>query len=309
MTGKTILAVGVGLLASAAALAEVPSRTNEFPAVALAAASDPRYVVISVDPFTNRLAYVLYDGNVKDGYGRIYVWMPEDPKYGRPVSATVAEGNKFPPLTFTSTNGDEAAIVSWQLSWERRTSGPRSYFDYTTGKTVNQGDSVTYLALPFDVDYMRGDRSLLGAGGAAAPLDVRIHGEVGASAVWTNLPAAVTPWSQLNFWMDVKSEYYEKGGALSFTGRLYYAHWPCTVHSLPKSAKVDLTVGPYLEGPSYSNTLTHTEALVTGVKVEVPFGWYDIMWRFFCPGLSVVSRQDYWIVLSPHPFPPRASGP
>ena len=297
-------AVAVAATAASAAM------TNDFPKVALAAGSAPQYSVLVIDPLVERVAYVLWDGNVKDGFGRVYVWVPGDAKYGTPIAAASGEGNKFPPFTFSSSGSQEVANVSWQLGWDRRTGGGTySYLDYATGKTItHEGEQITYPVFIFDVNYTRGDRSLAASPQASYPLDVRIYGEMGATTVWTNLPPAFAPWNNLNYWMDVKTVYGEREkSGLSFTGRLYYAHWPCTVRSTPKVSKVDLMVSPYLEAPTYSNAVTYVEAS-SGIKVEVPFGWYDLLWRFTCPGLNVQSRLDYWVVYSPFPYPPPVPG-
>ena len=81
------LALGVALasLAAPPRAAAAPPPREKFPSVTLSSFSDPRYGVIQMDPFTNHLGYVLFDGNVKEGYDKMFLWVPGDAKYGRAV--------------------------------------------------------------------------------------------------------------------------------------------------------------------------------------------------------------------------------
>ena len=84
MSRALFCAVVVMLVAATQAPGK-PGLPAQFPEVALAPGSEPHYGVMLADPFTNQYAFVLFDGSRKSGYGRMYVWVPGDPKYGKPV--------------------------------------------------------------------------------------------------------------------------------------------------------------------------------------------------------------------------------
>lgn len=289
----------------AVAAEEVP---EEFPEVALSAGSKPRYTALALDEEIDQVAYVLFDGNVTDGYRKIYVWIPGDPKYKNPVAIrTTAEGNNFPPFERTQSVKDkdkDKASISWRLAWRtRRSGGKRTRVDYATGKTTTTTSKVvTYAVFPFTVDYAYGRHTGLARGSSKAPLDISIHGELRVSDTWEELPKALAPWKKVYFNMTRTAQYEKEKGRLLFKGRLLHSHHrPCTVRSLPEDTEIILSINPYLEAPVYSNMLSVAEAFADGVGVELPYGWYRYRWSFKCNGLKVSPsyyRQHYW----PIPF-------
>jgi hypothetical protein len=293
-------AAATALLAATAASA---ADEKAFPRGVALAGAEPRVATVRVDPFSGRNAYLLFDGSVKDGYGRMYVWSPGDSRYGTPqtvASAVAGEQNRFPALAFQSTAEGLAAQVTWQISWEKRKGGSGgNYYDYITGKVVErERKEFDYVEFGFQVDYARG-------AGGKAELDVGIRGGLGTPGSPTNLPPTFAPWEHLNYAVSAKPFYGEKNKAgLTCAGRLYYGGSECVVRSLPRDTVVTLSVAPYLDPPVYSNALTLTEAFgADGVKVEqLPYGWYDVNWSFACPGLTAYSRLD--TVLRPLPITP-----
>ena len=303
--GWARIAAAVAFLAAVAQAA-----TIAFPSVPLAAGSEPRCAALRIDPFANRNAYVLFDGNVKDGYGRMYIWSPDEPRYATPQAVAVAEQNRFPALTFQSAVEREAAVVSWQIVWQKAKGGEGgNYFDYVTGKTVErERREFDYVNFYFQTDYARGPKEEAVNAKPAWPLDVTMRGDLGTPGSPTNLPPSLAPWEHLNYYMAVKPYYGEKSKAgLAFVGKLNYGGQECVVRSLPKDTEVRLVVAPYLEAPIRSNALTRAEALgAEGTKVDLPYGWYDLGWEFNCPGLAVQPRLD--VVLRPYALNPPVPG-
>jgi hypothetical protein len=179
---------------------------TNYPTVPLAAGSDPRFASVSIDAWSNHIAYLLFDGNLKDGYNRMYVWSPTYPRFTRPVALTTTEGTKYSPVIINQTNSDEAVTIHWQFNWGRRSS--HDYFDYLTGKliTVPKSEVVTYPVFAFAVQYSRGPRALPGRTPTPPPLDVQVPAaELYVAPTMTNMYPTVIPWYQLNFYMGNRS--------------------------------------------------------------------------------------------------------
>ena len=280
---------------------------DRFPEVPLTADCQPRYAVIAVDPQTNQVGYLLFDGNVNAGYGRMYVWVPGDAHYGKPVAVAAAgEAGKLAPFLISGTNRQGHVSMTWAFTWaKRQAGGKQQWFDYLTGKTITkETDAVTYTAFGFNLDYQAGGRGASAGSSGAASLDVGIVGEIPTSDAWTNLPPSIAPWTQLNFFMTMTPQYEKDKAKLQFKGRLNYWHWGCTVRSLPVDSKLVLAVAPYMEPAVYSNELSVAEAFgQAGVAVEVSPGWYDMYWDMSCEGLGVVARRDYDVSPAPYPVP------
>ncbi len=145
-------------------------RPETFPSVPLASDSKPYYAAVGVDVWNDRAsAYLLFDGNPKLGYRRMYVWIPGDGEYGQPGVFTASADGRFAPLEFQSRSlragkpEPGRAIVRWVFTAAssvehrpeqrivqperretRRTGGDtrRRRFDYARGEYVTEG-SVT----------------------------------------------------------------------------------------------------------------------------------------------------------------------
>ncbi len=269
------------------------SRGIVFPTVPLAEGSAPHYAALSINPFTNTTPlYVMFDGNVKAGYNRAYLWSPDDAQYGTPVSVACGEERRFPPIARAakSPDGSDAAAVSWSLRWGQQSSGSHTYHDYVTGKdvTVNRATS-SWPVFVFQCSLGIGDAA--SATRQSFPLDITIPGQLGVSGTPTNLPGGTAPWNHLVYAMTVKHTPGDRkqSGFMQLSGWLRYGNSPCTIRALPAETRVDLMVSPYMEGVVYSNAMVGMQAFSTGAKVDVPAGWYQCWWRMTCPGLRVAA--------------------
>lgn len=282
-------------LATSASFGASPARIArgiEFPAVPLSEGSSPHYAGLALNPFTNSTTlFVLFDGNVKSGYNRAYLWCPDDAQYGTPVAIACGEDRRFPPVSRStkSPGGSDAAIVSWSLRWAPQSSGgTHTYFDYVSGKQVTvQRANSTWPVFVFQCALGMGDAASVAR--QSFPLDITIPGELRVTRAATNLPAGTAPWNQLVYGMTAKHTPGDRkqNGAIQLNGWLRHQNGACTVRALPAETKVDLMVSPYMEPAIYSNVLAGMQAFAPGAKVSAPSGWYQFWWRMSCPGLRV----------------------
>ena len=296
---KRIFVAGLALLAlgvAGRAADKAPERPANFPRVELAPGSRPYYASVMLDMETNTIGYVCFDGNVSNGFERLYFWSPDDPAYRTPKAFRYnAETRRFGPVKFSPRHSKDDIKLDWWFSW-RRSGGSYEHFDYITGQT-RKGTSAIIPYFVFYCDYARQPRS-----GARADslVDITMMGDISAS-VWTNMPAPLQPWQTLNYYMGVKLVRAKDSTVAHFTGLLSYGHSRCEVRALPRDTVCTLVVSPYLGEPVYSNEVTWSEAIVKGVDVKLDYGWYDLSWDMACPGLRVRARLDAQV--RPTPFP------
>lgn len=300
---RLVVLLGAGL--AAAALQAAPERPKAFPKVPLLPDSAPRLSAVMVDVQTNQIAYVMFDGNVKTGYERLYFWIPGESKYDPPASYRVQEQNKFQPIKFSERTRDGEVSIAWTFGWGRR-GGKYTHFNYLTGQTVT-GESEVYPVFTFLCDYVSEPRS-----GSTKPseskVDLGIYGEMNAAA-WTNLPAPYQPWNQLNYYMAMKPFPEKEQGRVHFIGRLNYGNWQTQVRAVPSGTRIGLVVSEYMGKPVYSNSLTSAEAFTTGIEAILPYGWYDLAWDMDVPGLKIRPRLDVHVRLNPYPVTPYLINP
>ncbi len=271
-------------------------RPQSFPKVATASGCVPYFAAIMLDVQTNQIGYVMFDGNVDDGYNRLWFWVPDDMNYRTPKMYRVnAESKTFGPIKFRPKHDQDDIDIVWSFRWYKQ--GPYEHFDYVTGQTIKM--AANYPRFWFSVDYACKPRS---AGARTdARVDITIPGEISAS-VWTNMPAPLQPWHTLNYYMTVKL-LREKDNTLGhFDGRLCYGDQLCVVRTMPRETTCTLVVAPYMGTPVYSNSLTWSEALVTGVDLKLDYGWYDMYWNIVCHGLNVYPRLDAHVRINPFPI-------
>lgn len=272
---------------------DAAKKMDAFPSVALVTASAPYYTALAMDPWKEKVAYVVFDGSLANGYGRIYVWTPDDPQYRTPTAFNSVDGQSFPPFTMNSRRAGEKSSVTWKLSWAKHTSGGGSggHWDYGSGKWIEGtvGKVTTYSAFYFSVTYQRGPE----VGTTTWPLDISTSGPLGVATDWKQRPGALAPWYGLTISMSPK--YVHEKGEISFGGALRYSYQsPCVVRSLPDEARITLLVSPYHEPPVYSNnSLTAAEVFGSGIGVPLEYGWYNFSWNMSCPGLSVSPWHDH----------------
>lgn len=269
-------------------------RPKAFPKVDQLAGSVPYYTSVRLDVDTNDVGYVMFDGNVSNGYERIYFWSPDDPDYRTPKMFRYnAETKRFGPIKFTPKNETDEVKLDWSFGWGRG-GGAYEHHDYLTGQTV-KGNNPIYPWFSFYCDYARQPRG--GARGESL-VDITMSGGLNAT-LWTNMPAPLQPWHTLNFFMGVKLVREKDASLARFDGRLNYGDSPCVVRSLPKESTCTLTISPYMGTPVYSNDVPWSDALLKGVIVKLDYGWYDMSWGMYCPGLNVVTRLDSGVRVNP----------
>jgi hypothetical protein len=290
---------------------------EKFPPVALAPNSSPRYLTVESDLWTNKPAFLLFDGDVTNGYRRLYVWSPENPEFAKPVALNVGEKNRFESfrlLAHNPSNANDSAVMAWAFGWTARTSGAAAssatVFDYVEGKMVTVSRAAVATAVQpifwFNVTFRRGPRaSVTGSGSGQAPLDLVITGEAGSGVPsWSNVTAGgAAPWNRLTLGMPFKSlpdKRDKEKEKLAFTAALYYGNYPCQIMSLPKESTITLTLNPYMEPPLFSNTLSAIEVFSKGITAEIPYGWYEQFYWLQCPGLAPAPG---WVALQPYPKP------
>ena len=288
------LALCIGMLGTAFSMVGAENeKPKEYPDMPLAEGAKPRYAALAVDAWNSKVAYILFDGNVKDGYRKMYVWIPGDPKYGSPLAMTSTDSNNFGPFTILSSHDRQNSSVSWKLTSDKRTwtsGGTRTSVDYVTGKEVTSSTPVETHAdsvFTFQVDYALGSST---STAKKFPLDISISDGLSTSESWEKVPPPLTPWETRSFSMSATPVPGDgdKEGQLHFKGQ-----FNCTVRSLPEDAEVTLVVRPYMEPPIYSNTVSAAEAFGNGVSVSVPYGWYNFFWIFQCNGLKASSQGQH----------------
>jgi len=282
-----------------------PKRPDKYPEVILDAKSEARYTAVALDTTGSQAAYLLFDGNVNKGYDRVYVWIPGDPKYDKPLSKKSGEQKQFSPfgINTKSDKTKEDVTINWQMAWYIH-GGRHDYWDYKVGKMVKR-DVGKYPRFPFNVHVLRKPSRAMAKPGTES-VDIVIPGEIPTSTTWTNCPAPLAPWNKLRFDITTKREKAKEQdkGRFRFLGRLLYWHWrECTVRSMPPETDITLMVSPYLEPPIYSNKLTAVDMFHKGITLEFPYGWYDVDWSIKCSGLKVRTRKEWRRKMySPYPF-------
>ena len=269
--------------------------TVAFPEVDFRDQSSPRFATLSIDPFTNRVVHLAFDGNVTDGYNKVWVWTPGERDYDPPKVFTSTSERNFKPISFESKQERKTALVQYALRWAiGRSGGTHTSKNYVTGETTTRTTKVTtYPYFDYSCTYGRGEHAAL-RGPGQYPLHVVIPGRISVTGVQTNLPVAYTPWQNLHFTMGLKPIHgaREEDRGLIFTGNLWHHHhsgWRVDVKSLPESAAIKLAATPYLESPVYEEELTYEQAFDEGVRINLPYGWYGFTWSFTCDGVGINS--------------------
>ncbi len=288
----------------AASAAPAPHRgPDQFPTVPLSPLSEPRYTVLMLDAWTGRVAYALFDGSLSNGYRRLYLWSPADPRFTTPKAYVADEAGNFGPIETVTSSSNREASVAWTLGWRRAGGAQIGTYDYMTGK-AGKRDIPFYSIFPFTADYTYATKPM----SSGKPLlDLGIVGGLYVSSAWTNLPVPQAPWWHLGYYMSSSNLEVKGKSALRLTSVLghytpHYGWRNCTIRALPKSAVISLAVTEYMGALVYTNTLTLAEAFGAGVTVEMPYGWYDIVWDFDSEGIGVRARLDYNVRMNPYPF-------
>lgn len=317
ITKWVFLGLLLGALSHGSAQEAKPEEVEAFPEVELSEASSPRYGVIPIDVWhPARVAYLLFDGNVNEGYKRMYVWIPGDRKYGRPVAMNANSDNQFRSLEFESRNeisgrGGMQALVKYNFSYRRRThSGLHRYFDYAKGEWVERGSGKVTHSPRFDFlcDFMVAPRTGAAMTSGRAALDLGIYGSLGSSTTWEELPKVSRPWEELRIYMTRIATREGRRAVVRFQARLQYHSvdgWRnVDVRSLAEETEISLVIRPYMEEPVFEGVLSFEEAFGEGKPVDLPFGWYEYEWDMSSPGIKVLPRRDEHVTLVPQPLGP-----
>lgn len=290
------IVTGAAVFATVAAAAETPERPEKFPDVPLGAKSVPRYASVALDTEGTEVAYVLFDGNVEDGYDKMFVWVPDDDRYGKPKSIKSDDEKIYPPFGIKSSTSraltKEEVTIAWSMRWYIH-SGRHRVRNYRTGE-MEERDVGNYPVFHFNVDFERKPpRMGIAAQEDSVNIDLGIRGYLKTSMTWTNCPNPVLPWKELDFYVTPEPAYERGKSFLRFKGRLsYYYWWPCRIGQISDQTEITLTVSPYLEDPVYSDKVNAADLFGEGVLVELPYGWYDCSWDIKDVGLKVVPRDD-----------------
>ena len=284
---------------ASAAPCSAGDRPEAFPRVELAPGSVPYYAPVCVDVDTNEIAYLLFDGNVSNGYNRLYFWIPGHPEYRTPVAIRWnAETRRFGPLTFQPRHPQDEIRIGWSFTWGRH-GGAFEHYDYLTGQT-RKGTQPLVPTFGFQCDYFRRPRG--GARPADSMVDMTMWGNLYAS-LWTNMPSPLQPWTALNYYKTIQIVREKGEVAALFRGRLNYGDNLCEVRALPRETTCTLVISPYMRPPIYSNDVSWAEAFQQGIRVPLEYGWYDLYWTITSPGLLVKPRLDVAVRRSPFPVP------
>jgi hypothetical protein len=258
------------------------AKPEAFPEVELESESEPAFHAFALDAWGNRTAYVLFDGNGKEGYSQIFVWVPEETGYDPPKRLTPNTEGDFPQfgLGKAQIHEEERSTVVWRVRqryWKR---GPSkrtvTQHDYVTGKTTTrtvsskggEGYDLSYAA-----GFGYGPKGAMATVSRGLPLEVAFGNRLEPQP-WEKIKApGGRPWSSLSLEIRTKNTgpVDRDSGTLSFSTDGFYH---CKVASFPPDVQYGFTIRPYLEPPAYSNSIPIGDFLEQGLSVELPYGWY-----------------------------------
>ena len=309
-SGKCLAALAF-LLAGpvGSAVGEDTNILAQYPEVILSAGSKPRYTVIDLDYKKGQPAYLLFDGDVTNGYKRMFVWSPGHEKYNEPVVARLREETQtYREITTESVEGDEAAVTTWTIKYRPETHG-HTYRDYKTGELIEREPTLQAIFY-FNVDLQVGPARRVDRKAGKYPFDIGIPGRFGTSDSWAKRPAIHQPWKIAYCTLsrtpkyDRKDPYIQcKAGLRFYSDR--WNHFPVTVRQLPEGTAVKITIAPYLEQPVFERSYPVEEIFYLDIDIDIPFGWYRIVWEFQCDFFKAnplhANSDDYPMAFGPVP--------
>lgn len=313
-----VLAIGAAVAGFAQESSSGGGKPKEFPKVAFEAGSQPRYAALGMDSWTGTTAYVVLDGTRSNGYSRMYVWIPGDRQYGKPVELRMlSEGNVFAPIERKDANEEEKSEIRWRVGHARRgrSAGSETYVDYATGQTRTRSwGASSGFVIVFNVDFAHGDRHALPGMSGGLPVDLTLRGDLPTYESWEKVPASgFAPWTRLSMHLAHRVADGRNRDMAQVSLRYAGMHTgvgSCTVRSMPLNQDVVVTVTPYLEPPAYSNVVSLAELTQKGVDMEIPYGWYTFrvtgfQLGKFRHGVGIPSLGN----ISPHPIGRAGDGP
>lgn len=312
-TGWTGKLVALCLLMGFADVATA-EKPDAFPAVDLIAGSEPVYATIAIDPWDDeRLAYLLFDGNIDQEYLRVYVWIPGSREFDPPVARRANREREFPTLEFRANSpgagltGGRDALMRWDLRYRVRSSG--SYFDYARGVMVER-EVTRHPYFEYSLGYGTAPRDGTTRTLTRMPLSLLIPGEFRPVRDWADVRSPSRPWTELDFYMQRIAQREGRRAVVRFRARLQHRSHPrhvwrdVTVVSLPPEGKCTLTISPYMQEPIFSEIIPFDVAFGDGHPVDLPFGWYQYDWQLDVPLLEVRPRDDHRVTINPQPLGP-----
>lgn len=261
-----------------------------FPDVSTVADAVPRFAAVRLDPWAKNILYVMFDGNAEVGYNRMYAWVPEGQRYTQPTPFQIGGDNRFPAVTWTDTEGDEAVDVAYIFGSVRTTGvhgggggGGGTRVNYLTGEvTVTPPRSpgpprpYTNISFSYSVDYKR-DKS---PRGGANLLQLRIPANLNPPTNFVGLrPSAL--WNSVSFHWNIDRQTVTDidHAQLKFGGSVRVGNRDVLVASMPTGFfDVEIRVSPYMKDPFVRETVPVQELARDGLFVSVPFGWYRASW-------------------------------
>jgi len=200
--GRNNLAFFLALVVTAGVVHANPSiparKPDAFPSVSVTPGVTVRYGVLPLDTWTGKVAYLLVEGDSSNGYSRLFVWIPNDSRFGRPqeFKARVSDSNPnvwlFGEIQNRDSYADEKINVRYMLSTSRqsRGAGSQQSFDYVTGKTVTRSwGAATWHVIGYrlDLEYAWG-KDVAGAREGAYPLALAHSTELRLYDTWDKVP-------------------------------------------------------------------------------------------------------------------------
>jgi|GEM_PF-5824993 len=285
-----------------------------FPTVPITAGATVRYSALPLDTWTGRVAYLLVEGDSTNGYSRLYVWIPNDSRFGRPVAYTaraLADNPnrwEFGEIQHSDASGEEKVSVRYSLYSLRqsRGAGSQETVDYLTGKTVTRSwEASTSHSIWYrqQVGYAWGKDALRAREGEY-PLELVHTTDLPLFETWEKVPmrglgamsAIVEGRHQL---FETRDR--EKGRVVcQFTG--FRAP---TVIRAPMDGEVTFKIIPYMRDPIWEECRTLGEFQQKPFEAEIPYGWYNLALSGFRYGSfslgGVVATADTLVPLNRPP--------
>lgn len=273
--------------------ADAKPMPEAFPRVDLVPNSVPQYGAVKLDPWGMNILYFVFDGNVENGYNRMYVWVPEGREYARPTALNARHEHTFPTITWRTEKDDEVAETAYTFRAIRqtgRTGGrdARTSIDYETGKTVTRSAvssrPYTNISFRYNLTYTR-DRSPRGGPNLLrvnipAPSHDHSRRSISLSTNFTEvIPQAA--WNNIHFRWSVDRQYgaEQNNAVLRFSGRPQHGSGSNRRHvsfdAIPQGFfDINLRISPYQKAPAFTKTIPMIDLANNGLTVDIPFGWY-----------------------------------
>jgi hypothetical protein len=301
--------------------AEIPGgalrKPKAFPDVGLVTNASLQYGTVALDTWTGKVAYLLVDGSASNGYSRLFAWIPNDTRFGKPVEWKPKASEATPGLFVfgdlenKDAQGDEKVSVLWRFSTykESRAAGGDTYFDYVTGKSVARSwaaSSWHRLRFAFNLGYACG-KAPSGSMDGSYPLELTLGDDLPLYQKWEQVPEpGDAPFRAV---MRARHEVQEtrdprKGRLLC----LFDGFDGAIIKKAPGDVSVGLVVVPYMGEPVVSNSLTMAEFMKSGFDQDIPYGWYSLRLTGFQYGRFTFGGRFHQLNIDPVPISRPMSG-